>query len=106
MSCPRFEPIDFLIPTSVARFSDRAVLKLIKLIHASNKINVPIIPNSHTFSIRPPTCLPFSKSSLKYQSSIGNRNISGLNSANSGAAFTFISIILEVTASIVVLSLI
>src|SRR3989337_2713414 len=40
---PLMDPMVFLIPTSFARFSERAVLKFIKFIHASSKIKLPMI---------------------------------------------------------------
>ena len=39
MSCFLFPPITFLIPISLARFTERATVRLTKLIHAINKIN-------------------------------------------------------------------
>ena len=37
------------MPTSLARFSDRAVLKFMKLMQASNKTNTLMRPNSQTY---------------------------------------------------------
>src|SRR5260221_2145028 len=47
-NCLRIEPIAFRIPTSFARFSDLAVLKFMKLMHANNKTNTPIDPMNQT----------------------------------------------------------
>src|SRR5688572_20338387 len=44
----RCEPIAFLTPTSLARFAERAVDKFIKLMHAINNTNIPILPNIYT----------------------------------------------------------
>src|SRR5258708_15813172 len=48
INCERVEPIDLRIPTSLARVSDCAVLKFIKLLHASNSTKTPIAANSQT----------------------------------------------------------
>src|SRR5260221_6172935 len=42
----RTEPTAFLMPTSLALFSERAVLRFIKLIQASNNTKIPMMPNS------------------------------------------------------------
>src|SRR5690606_7917497 len=76
-NCSLLEPTDFLTPTSLALFSDLAVDKFMKLIHANKRTNAPIIPNNHTYSIRPPVCTPFSKLERRYQSFIGKSKILG-----------------------------
>src|SRR3954466_12000733 len=50
-SCLRTEPIVLRIPTSFARFSDRAVLRFMKLMQASSNMNTPIIVTIHTMRI-------------------------------------------------------
>src|SRR5690349_5782093 len=54
------DPIAFLIPTSLALFSDLAVVRLIKLMHAISSTNTPIIVNICTYSIKPAESFPFS----------------------------------------------
>src|SRR3989337_2663526 len=61
-NCFRTEPIAFRIPTSLARFSERAVLKFMKLIQASINTKAPMVAKSQTLSIRPPVLNPFLKS--------------------------------------------
>src|SRR5690606_12374132 len=51
MSCFLAEPIDFRMPTSFARCSDRAVLKFMKLMQGSNNTNAPTTPKSQTYWI-------------------------------------------------------
>ena len=53
------EPIAFLTPTSFALFSERAVVRLIKLIHAINNTSKPIIVNMRTYSRKPAVSFPF-----------------------------------------------
>ena len=79
MSCSRTEPTVLRIPTSFALFSERAVLRFIKLIQASNNTNTPITANIHTYSIWPPACLPSFHEERKCQSFIGCRKIAALN---------------------------
>ena len=104
MSCPFWEPMDLRIPTSLALFSDRAVLRFMKLIQAKINTKAPIIPKSQTYVILPPDCLPWSKLLLKYQSSIGRRKILGLYCTTSSSEFFLTSIMVLVTFSKVVLS--
>src|SRR5882757_8349567 len=66
------------MPTSLARFSDRAVLRFIKLMHARSKTKTPIIPNSQTNSIRPPMFFPFLNSEYRCHLLMGWRKTSGL----------------------------
>src|SRR5450432_2369867 len=73
-SCPFKEPIALRMPTSLARFSARAVLKFIKLMQASNSTKTPTIPKSHTNVMRPPSGKPFLKSEYKCQSFMGYKN--------------------------------
>src|SRR5688572_12698364 len=42
------DPIDLRMPTSFALFSERAVLRFMKLIHAKINTITPTTPNSHT----------------------------------------------------------
>ena len=70
-NCPFIEPKDLRMPTSLARFSERAVLKFIKLIHASSNTKIPTIPKSQTNVMRPPCGSPFLKSEYKCQFFIG-----------------------------------
>src|SRR6478735_9461708 len=65
------EPTDFRMPTSLARFSERAVLKFIKLMQANSSTKIPTIPKSHTNVMRPPSGRPFLNSEYKCQSFIG-----------------------------------
>src|SRR5688500_2172503 len=58
------------IPTSLALFSEFAVVKFIKLIQASNNMKRPIIPNIHTYSMRPPVYTPLLNSEYKCHLSI------------------------------------
>ena len=53
------EPIAFLTPTSFAHFSERAVVRLIKLIHAINNTSKPIMVNMRTYSRKPSVSCPF-----------------------------------------------
>ncbi len=53
-------PTTFLIPTSFALFSLRAVLRFMKLIQAINKMKPAITPNNLTVTILPATNFPFS----------------------------------------------
>src|SRR6187455_274238 len=78
MSCDRIEPTDLRMPTSLARFSERAVLRFMKLMHASSNTSTPMIPNNQTNSIRPPVFLPSLNSEYKCHLLIGCRNTSGL----------------------------
>src|ERR1700753_3083025 len=71
MSCFRNEPNVLRIPTSLARFSERAVLRFMKLIQASSNTNVPMMPNIHTNSIFPPTITPFLNSEYRCHLLIG-----------------------------------
>src|SRR6266542_832362 len=71
INCLFKEPIALRIPTSLARFSARAVLKLMKLIQANSSTKIPTIPKSHTNVMRPPSGSPFLKSEYKCQSFIG-----------------------------------
>src|SRR5258706_4751286 len=87
INCLRNEPIVLRMPTSFARFSLRAVLRFIKLIHASNKTNTPIIPNIHTYCIAPPTFTPFLNSAYKCQWLIGSRKSVGFFFASCGLTF-------------------
>ncbi len=59
------DPMAFLMPTSLARFSERAVVRFMKLMQASSNTKQPMMPNNHTYVMRPPTFLPFLKSSYK-----------------------------------------
>ncbi len=62
ISWPRTEPIAFRMPTSLARFSDRAVDKFIKLMQARISTKMPMMAYSRTNLILPPTLIPPSKS--------------------------------------------
>ena len=53
ISCERTDPTALRIPTSLARFSERAVLKFIKLMQANNSTKTPMMVNSQTYWIRP-----------------------------------------------------
>src|ERR1700722_9426201 len=64
----RCEPITLRTPTSLARFSDLAVERFMKLIQAIANTSMPIILNKRTYSTKPPTALPFLKSVIKCQS--------------------------------------
>src|ERR1700742_2493782 len=99
ISCPRTEPIALRMPTSFARFSERAVLRFIKLIQASNNTNTPIAPKSHRYFIWPPTLKPSLNSEYRCQRSMGKRNRSALPSSASGASFLFRSLISRETFS-------
>ena len=79
----RKEPTAFRMPISFALFSLRAVLRFIKLMQASSSTNIPIIPNSHTYSIAPPVLIPFLNSEYKCHLLIGCRKITGLNFVSS-----------------------
>src|SRR5882757_318530 len=57
MSWLRDEPTVLRMPTSFARFSLRAVLRFIKLMHTSSSTNVPMIENNHTNCMAPPVGL-------------------------------------------------
>src|SRR5580765_8488665 len=48
MSCLRPDPRVLRTPTSLALFSERAVLRFMKLIQASNSTNTPIDPMNQT----------------------------------------------------------
>src|SRR5688500_4153526 len=85
--------MDLRIPTSFARFSERAVLRFMKLMHASSNTNTPVMPIIQTSSTRPPTFLPSSKSEYRCHLLIGCRDTSGLDlrrlSVRSLLYFTF-----------------
>src|SRR5687767_4651495 len=74
INCPRTEPIAFRTPTSFERFSERAVLKFIKFMHASNKTKQPIIENNQTDSILPPAFPVLSQSANRCQRLMGFKN--------------------------------
>src|SRR5262245_10093148 len=71
ISCVLAEPIDLRMPTSRARFSDCAVLKFMKFMHASSNTKIPIVANSQTNCTLPRTSLPFSHSEYKCLRLIG-----------------------------------
>src|SRR5258706_16428234 len=71
INCTFKEPIVLRIPTSLALFSARAVLKFMKLIQAKSSTKIPTIPKSHTNVMRPPSGKPFLKSEYKCQSFMG-----------------------------------
>src|SRR5882757_3434863 len=71
MSWLRNEPTALRMPTSFARFSLRAVLRFIKLMHASSSTNAPIIENNHTNCMAPLVGLPSLNSLYKCHLSIG-----------------------------------
>jgi len=62
-------------PTSLARFSERAVLKFMKLIQAKSNTKMPTMPNSQTYSINPPVFTPSFQLDFKCQSAIGCKKI-------------------------------
>src|SRR4051794_22215476 len=67
-------PSTFLTPTSLARFSLRAVERFMKLMQAINKMIQAMIENILTYSTwPPPVCLPFSNWSYKCQSFMLNK---------------------------------
>src|SRR5947209_5906853 len=66
------------MPTSLARFSDLAVLRFMKFIPASINTKMPIMPNSHTYFMLPYVFTPFLNSAYKCHLLIGKRKISGL----------------------------
>ena len=97
-SCFLNDPIAFRIPTSFALFSERAVLRFIKLIQASNKTKTPMIPNIQTYWMAPPVFTPFLNSEYKCQRLIGCRNRAGFFWASLGFTFfSFASLILAET---------
>src|SRR5687767_8908072 len=49
MICQRLDPTALRIPTSLPLFSERAVLRFMKLIQASSNTKMPTIPNNHTY---------------------------------------------------------
>ena len=59
INCPinadRMAPTTFRIPTSFARFAERAVARFIKLIQAISKIKMATMVKRRTYSIRPPS---------------------------------------------------
>ena len=71
ITCLLSAPTDFLMPTSFARFSLRAVERFMKLIHATSRINMPMTPNIHTKRMRPDTAFPFTNSSYRCTLSSG-----------------------------------
>ena len=56
------DPSVFLTPTSFALFSERAVERFMKLTQAISSMINAMMVNSRTYSIMPPTFLPFLKS--------------------------------------------
>src|SRR5258705_12135573 len=82
-SCLRMEPIVFRTPTSLALFSERAVLRFIKLIQASSKTNIPMILTSHTIRTGLSSVMPALVIGYKCQLLIGCRNTCGLRAASS-----------------------
>src|SRR5690606_36443756 len=48
------EPTVLRMPTSFARFSDRAVLRFMKFMQATNSTNKPMTLNSRTYPMEPP----------------------------------------------------
>ncbi len=58
INTPRTAPTTFLTPISFARFTDRAVVRFMKLMQAISKINTAIMLNKCTYSMRPPSILP------------------------------------------------
>src|SRR4051794_20892417 len=71
INCLFRDPIDLRTPTSLALFSERAVLKFVKLMQAKSSTNIPTIPKSQTKVMRPPDGSPFLNSEYKCQSFIG-----------------------------------
>src|SRR5688572_27095054 len=67
-----------------------------KLMQAINKMNTATIENSRTYTMRPPSCLPFLNGPYKYRLEKGTRNNDTLESS----FFPFTkSLIFAVTAS-------
>ena len=58
INSPRPEPMALRTPTSFALFSERAVLKFMKLMQAINKTMSPKMPKSFTYLIKPPVFMP------------------------------------------------
>src|SRR5262249_25830271 len=79
INCTRIDPTDLRIPTSFARFSDLAVDKFIKLIHASNRTNNHMTPNIHTYTMTPPKFFTLKKKLYKCQRLIGCNNTTDLS---------------------------
>jgi hypothetical protein len=74
----RSEPIALRMPTSLARLSERAVVKFMKLMQASSNTKAPITPYNHTnwsASADVDAVLEFR---VQCQSDIGKRNRSRL----------------------------
>ena len=86
----RREPIVFRMPTSLARFSLRAVLRFMKLIQANNKMKTPVRPNIVTYLIAPPVFTPSLNSPYRCQLLIGCRNSAGFFFCN--CSLTFLSL--------------
>src|SRR4030095_11770160 len=82
-NCAFIDPIALRIPTSFSLFSERGVLKFIKLIQASNKTKMPTIPNNQTNVIRPSAGFPFLNSEYKCHVLIGTTCAKGLYSLTS-----------------------
>ena len=75
-SCHRLEPIVFLMPTSLARLAERAVLRLIKLMHANSNTKHPTIPTIHTILTGLSSVIPFAKGN-RCQRFMGCKNSCG-----------------------------
>jgi len=102
INCPRNEPMALRMPTSLARFSLRAVLRFIKLIQASNKTKPPTREKIHTYCMAPPELTPSLNSEYKCHLLIGCKSICGFSSfAVCGSIFlSFTSLIFADTLAI------
>ncbi len=78
ISCP-FHGADGLADTDfLCPLFERAVLRFMKLMQASSNTNIPMIPKSQTYSMRPPVFIPFLNSWYKCQRPIGWRKMTRL----------------------------
>ena len=65
MRCKRNEPATFLMPTSFARFAERAVERFMKFTQAINKINKAITEKMYTYVTFPLASISYDLSECK-----------------------------------------
>ena len=65
ISCFLSEPTALRTPTSFALFSERAVLRFMKLMQAISNTTSPRMPNIRTYFIKPPVFFPFFKITIQ-----------------------------------------
>ncbi len=103
--CHLNDPMAFRMPTSLALFSLLAVLRFIKLMHASINTKMPMAANSQTQRILPPVFMPFLNSLNRFHLLMGCRKTCHLYLFSSGLTLSsFRFLIFAEAVSIVALS--